>query len=113
MANTDGWTVEGGTGRKDDASKLQYDLIPPEAMEALATILTFGAAKYDARNWEKGMRWGRPYAALWRHLIDWWWRRGPDSETGRSHLWHALCCLVFLITYEQRGIGNDDRPGSS
>lgn len=97
-------------GRKDDKEKLRMDLIPPEAMFALADILTFGAKKYSDRNWEKGMKWGRPFGALLRHLFAWWAKEGPDKETGKSHLWHALCCLVFLIAYEERKIGEDDRP---
>ena len=32
-----------------------------------------------------------------------------DTETGYSHLWHAACCLMFLIAYEARGSGTDDR----
>ncbi|WP_127109897.1 dATP/dGTP diphosphohydrolase domain-containing protein [Pararhodobacter zhoushanensis] len=95
---------------KADDSKPRYDLIPPEALEALAEILTFGAAKYAPRNWECGFRWGRVFAALMRHLWAWWARSGPDAETGRSHLWHALACLVFLIAFEARATGEDDRP---
>lgn len=97
-------------GRKDDADKVRMELLPPEFIEATATILTFGAKKYEARNWEKGMQWGRVYGALMRHLWAWWKREGKDVETGRSHLWHAACCLAFLIAYEQRQVGDDDRP---
>ena|SRR5882757_2929091 len=97
------------TATKHDTEKLRMDLIPPEAMTALADILTFGAKKYSDRNWEKGMAWGRVYGALLRHLFSWWGKQGNDPETGRSHLWHALCCIVFLVTYEQRKIGIDDR----
>lgn len=44
-----------------------------------------------------------------RHLWTWWRGDNLDKETGKSHLWHAVCCLAFLITYEERGIGEDDR----
>ena len=97
-------------GRKDDGDKLRYDLIPPEFLSGTADILTFGAAKYGERNWEKGMRWGRPFAALMRHMWAWWRGEKADPETGKSHLWHAACCLAFLIAYEERAIGEDDRP---
>lgn len=97
-------------GRKDDAEKVRLELIPPEAIFALGDILTFGAGKYAPRNWERGMSWGRVFAALMRHLWSWWARADADPETGRSHLWHALCCLVFLIAYESRSTGTDDRP---
>ena len=65
--------------------------------------------KTGDRNWEKGMKWGRVYGALMRHLWAWWRGEKADPETGMSHLWHAGCCIAFLITYEQRGIGEDDR----
>lgn len=97
-------------GVKFDQDKPRHDLLPPELNDAVARVLTFGAAKYGERNWEKGMRWGRPFAALMRHLWAWWRGERADPETGMSHLWHAACCLAFLIAYEARGAGTDDRP---
>ena len=109
-------------GYKADENKVRMDLIPPEFIFATADILTFGAAKYADRNWEKGMKWGRPFGAAMRHLWSWWGGKTAtnenflfgslDMETGRSHLWHAACCLAFLIAYEARGIGTDDRFSS-
>ncbi len=95
-------------GMKFDGDKLRFDLIPPEVDEALATILTFGADKYGDRNWELGMDWGRSYGAMCRHLNA--WRKGEklDPESGKPHLWHALTCLSFLVTYEQRNSGRDN-----
>lgn len=96
-------------GRKDDTGKLRFDLIPPEALEGLARVLTFGAGKYTPRNWEKGMAWGRVFGALMRHLWAWWRGEDKDPETGFSHLDHAACCIAFLQTYVVRKIGEDDR----
>jgi hypothetical protein len=62
------------------------------------------------RNWELGMSWGRVFAALMRHMWAWWGGQKTDAETGMSHLWHAACCLAFLVAYEQRKSGVDDRP---
>lgn len=108
-------------GRKDDSGKIRMELLPPELLFSVSTILTFGAKKYEDRNWEKGMSWGRVFGALMRHLWAWWGGKGPttksfllgelDEETGHSHLWHAGCCLAFLIAYEERQIGTDDRLG--
>lgn len=97
-------------GRKDDSAKVRMELLPPELLEGTATILTFGAEKYEDRNWEKGMSWGRVYGALMRHMWAWWRKEPCDPETGHSHLWHASACIAFLIAYEQRNIGRDDRP---
>lgn len=97
-------------GKKNDDDKTRLDLIPPEAIAALGKVLTFGAQKYAPRNWERGMRWGRIFAACLRHLYAYWAREERDPETGMSHLWHAFCCIAFLIAYEERKIGEDDRP---
>ena len=61
------------------------------------------------RNWEKGMKWGRVFGALMRHMWAWWRGQDRDPETGFSHLSHAACCIAFLIAYEHRCIGEDDR----
>jgi len=112
-------TVVNNTGVKNDIGKVRLELIPPELLFAVGDILTFGANKYADRNWENGMKWSRVFGALMRHMWSWWGGKAPtsksflfgelDSETGRSHLWHAGCCLAFLIAYEERGIGEDDR----
>lgn len=108
-----------GEGTKHDGGKVRLELLPPELLYGTATILTFGAEKYDDRNWELGMKWSRVFGALMRHLWSWWGGKGPsrvnflfgelDEETGHSHLWHAACCIAFLITYEEREVGEDDR----
>jgi len=102
------WPQTGGV--KFDGGKPRMDLLPPELMEGVADVLTFGAQKYGERNWELGMNWGRPYAALMRHMIAWWGGEDNDPETGMSHLAHAGCCIAFLMAFERRNHGTDDRP---
>ena len=103
-------------GVKFDDGKTRDDLLPPELEEAVATVLAFGAKKYAARNWEMGMDWSRPYAAARRHLRNWFARRdfgkgaGKDKDSGYSDLWHAATNVAFLIAYEARNKGTDDRP---
>lgn len=99
-----------GGAHKNDDGKPRLDLLPPELMLSVGQVLAFGAQKYGDRDWELGMRWGRVYAAMQRHLIAWWAGEDTDDETGFSHLAHAACCVAFLLAYEQRGIGEDDRP---
>ncbi len=108
------------SGYKADEGKPRMELIAPEFLFATSVILTFGAAKYADRNWEKGMKWSRPFGALMRHMWAWWGGKGPtttnflfgelDGETGYSHLWHGACCLMFLVAYEERKqVEFDDR----
>ena len=109
-------------GRKDDTNKCRIELVPAEMIFAVATILGDACqegGKYPERNWEKGMKWSRVFGALMRHMWAWWAGRAPtphsfcfgilDPETNRSHLWHAACCMAFLVTYEERAVGTDDR----
>jgi hypothetical protein len=100
---------------KFDGDKTMYDLLPWDAIEELGKLYTKGAKKYAARNWEKGFRWGRTFAAMSRHAIAWFMayvrgENGIDPETGLSHMvavaWNALA----LVTFELRGVGVDDRP---
>jgi hypothetical protein len=98
------------SGRKDDTDKPPHHLIAPEVQDALAQVLAFGARKYEPRNWEKGMAWSRPFSALMRHMWAWWRGEDADAETGMSHLHHAACCIMFLVAYEARRTGQDDRP---
>lgn len=97
---------------KFDGDKVRMELIPPELLTAVGTVLTFGAEKYAARNWELGMDWSRVYGALLRHLNAWMAGEAADPETGYSHLWHAACCITFLLSFEMRGSGTDDRPSA-
>lgn len=96
-------------GVKFDAGKPRYDLLPPELLDAVATILKYGADKYADRNWELGLDWGRVYAAGQRHLWKWWNGQENDPESDCPHLWHAACNIAFLIAFRERGIGKDTR----
>jgi hypothetical protein len=96
-------------GTKYDQGKPRWDLVPPE-FEEVVRVLTYGASKYEARNWEKGISYGRLVAALLRHLWAWIGGERNDPETGIHHLAHAVCDGMFLLTFEIRGMKEfDDR----
>ena len=97
-------------GVKFDKDKLPLHLIPPEALYALACILKVGAAKYHDRNWEEGLSWSRCYRAALNHLWLWFIGAPADKDSGQSHLWHVLAEIVFLVVFELRETGTDDRP---
>lgn len=97
-------------GVKHDAGKAPLHLLPPDALLAIAEVLRTGALKYGPRNWEEGMDWSRVYGAALRHMLAWWAGEDDDPETRLSHLAHAATNLMFLVAYEQRGAGKDDRP---
>lgn len=86
---------------KFDNGKLPMDLLDPEWMEGVAQVLQFGAQKYAAHNWRKGMEWSRLYAAVQRHLNAFAKGWEYDDETGLSHLLHASCGLMFLYEMQR------------
>jgi hypothetical protein len=100
-----------GQARKssESAAKPRLDLIPWPAVEQIAEVLSYGAAKYDDNNWARGARWGRYFAALCRHLFAWWGGENLAPETKFSHLAHAGSNLLFLMSYQRNAWGTDDR----
>ena len=88
-------------GMKHDAGKLRMDLLPPEAIRAMAQVLTYGAAKYAPNQW-RGVSVERYEAALLRHWLAWKEGEALDLESGLPHLAHVLCNAAFLVALEGR-----------
>lgn len=97
------------TGLKFDGGKPDLTLIRYEAIEQVARVFEFGARKYGRDNFMGGMNWLRLSAAALRHIMQWVSGESKDSESGESHLAHACCCMLMLLTYEAKGLGTDDR----
>lgn len=87
-------------GTKHDQDKIRTELFPLDVMLAISKVLTFGAKKYEDHNWKKGIKYTRLQGALLRHISAWANGEGLDPESKLPHLWHAGCCLTFLIYYE-------------
>lgn len=98
---------------KFDAEKPRMELLDPYAMEQLALVLTFGAQKYEPWNWAKGLAFSRLIGAALRHLFAFAKGEDLDPESGLSHLAHAMCCLMFLISMTKRHPELDDREGAT
>lgn len=91
-------------GRKFDAGKLDYTLVPFEAVDEIVKVLMFGARKYDRDNWrhvDNAMQ--RYTAAAFRHLTAYNKGEATDPETGISHLAHVGCCILFMLALEKQG----------
>ena len=87
-------------GTKHDDNKPMMQLISPWATEELARVLTFGAkTKYGARNWEKGIEFGRVLGSVKRHITAIEKREDRDPESGLLHAAHAMCNCMFLCHY--------------
>lgn len=96
-------------GRKDDVDKLRYDLLPTEPLAEVARVYTIGAKKYGDRNWERGIKWGRIYAALQRHANAFWKGERLDPVDGQHHMASVAWCALALMEYERTHPELDDR----
>jgi hypothetical protein len=84
-------------GRKDDAGKLRWSLLPIRAVEDVIRVLEVGAARYGDENWRKVQnRRLRYFDATCRHLFKWFIGQRIDPETGISHLAAVACNALFL-----------------
>jgi len=76
-------------GARQSKVEERYDLLPPHAMERLAQVLGYGAAKYGERNWV-----GIPAAShlnhARRHLT-----KLEQGDASEDHVGHALCRIVM------------------
>lgn len=95
----DNYVVEESGGMKDDSDKLRYDLLPPGPIRQLAEIITFGSIKYADNNWQKVDQ-KRYIAAMMRHIEAWREGESHDADSGKHHLAHAMCNVMFMLWQE-------------
>lgn len=90
------------TGSKHDSGKPLMGAVPPNALLAVARVLTFGAEKYGRDNWRQVESAETRYldAAL-RHINALQRGEAVDPESGESHLAHAVCSLMFMLELQE------------
>lgn len=83
---------------KQDAGKPRLALVPPDLIEAVGAVRTFGVTKYkDPESWRQ-VEIERYRDALMRHLCAYLKdSNSVDQESGLPHLWHAATNIAFLI----------------
>lgn len=88
-------------GRKFDAGKADWLLMPWEALGSVVRVLQYGERTYGRDNWRKVEK-HRYVKAAFRHLIA--YAKDPsakDPDTGESHLSHLVCCALFLLELDK------------
>ncbi len=101
--------LNSGKGSKKDLGKARFDLIPVKPLMMLAKLYALGSIKYAARQWERGMAYGRLFSAANRHIWDWWGGEKYDPKDGQHHLVAAIWNLMALIELEETHPECDDR----
>lgn len=96
-------------GIKHDQEKPEMALLSPLWVTGVADVLTFGARKYAAHNWRKGLAVSRLISAALRHIFLFMAGQDYDEESGKHHLLHASCCLMFAYETLMMRPAFDDR----
>ena len=96
--------------RKDPVYRLVCGLTWEDYEEA-AYVWEYGADKYAAWNWAKGMPWSVPVGCILRHARDIIVKREEfDPESGHSHWGHIVCNIQMLEHFTFTYPEGDDRP---
>jgi len=92
---------------KYDHEKPMYNLLPANAIDSMAKVMTFGAMKYQPNSWrliDEPLE--RYRAALLRHAFA--MQRGEviDPESGLPHSAHVMVNAAFINELEDKFIGS-------
>ena len=92
--------------KKADAGKPMVSLIEPKFILGVSEILTFGAEKYGKDNWKtaKPEDIQRYKDALMRHILSYLDGEELDPESGKPHLYHVGCNIMFLDYFDRNRV---------
>ena len=99
-----------GGAVKFDGAKPRIGLVPQQALNEVAKVMTYGAQKYAPYNWMKGFDYSKLTDAAMRHIIAFNLGENIDPESNLPHLAHAVCCLMMLHDNSILHPELDDRP---
>lgn len=100
------------TGKKADTGFKKYDGDKPQLhrlftfniLEDVVDVMKFGGEKYGESNWRlnpSNENIDRYMSAALRHLKAYDNGEHLDKESGKPHLSHAICCLLFMATLDE------------
>lgn len=101
------------TGGEKGRKPQRVSLVPARALLALSEVYAEGGAKYSDWNWAKGYPYSWSADAHLRHFLAWLDGEDDDPDDSKSHLLHAAWHLLTLWTFQNEGLGTDDRRRSS
>jgi hypothetical protein len=84
------------SGASSSEEKPRYDLIPHEAMTAVAKRFALGARTHGDRNYENGWNDAAFIRDRFNHLIE-HAMRAANGDTSEDHLGAVLCNAAILI----------------
>lgn len=99
-----------GKAKTNDEGKPPMAWLPWAGIEEVAMVQAYGHSKYkDFNNYRKGMEVSRNLSCAMRHIGQYMEGIDLDEESGRSHLGHAACRILFVLQNLADGTAIDDR----
>lgn len=107
-------STERGSGARFSGGKPKFWLMPLHLLISTVRVWEYGAKKYAAWNWTKGMPWSEPISCMLRHALCLMAGETHDPETGEPHWAHIICnCQMLEHYYHNYKEGNDlPEPGT-
>lgn len=91
-----------GARRNTSEGKGRFDLLPVEAIQALARRFEYGAKLHGANNWRKGIPNSSLFDSALRHLF-----QALDEQTDEDHLAACMWNVSALIYNREHNLGNE------
>jgi len=92
--------------------KPQWSLVDFESFEDMVKVLEFGAKKYSANNWKKGLEINKLCESMLRHVFAFMNGETNDPESGLPHIGHIQCNTMFIAHMMKHKPHLDDRAKS-
>ena len=91
------YSTNGSGASREKMNDLPYDLVPfQEITDAFVRVAEFGAKKYEAWNWSKGLARVQLCGSLLRHTFAYLRGEEYDKESGLLHTDHILWNAAVL-----------------
>jgi hypothetical protein len=97
-------------GSRFNKGKIKWSLVHWKSLEPMVKVLEFGAEKYSAWNWTKGLKYTEICESMQRHIYSFIQGEDNDPESKLSHVGHILCNAMFLSYMFLFRKDMDDRP---
>ena len=92
-----------GARRNDSTGKGRYDLLPVEAIQALAQRFEYGASLHGDNNWRKGIPNASLFDSALRHLF-----QALNGQTDEDHLASCMWNVSVLIYNREHNLGREE-----
>lgn len=104
MIEDSGRIFSTGARRNTSEGKGRFDLLPVEAIVALAKRFEYGAKLHGANNWRLGIPNSSLYDSALRHLF-----QALNGEVDEDHLSSCLWNVAVLIYNRENKLGEEDK----